>query len=265
MEKYEYAIKKFIEKKQYITNEQVLGIVLYGSFTTGYNHNKSDIDLHIIMKDNVEVLIRGVELHDGYKIEYFEKPIHDLYESADNDFLIQNNALLPIIGHGKILFDRNGEILKLQNYILKKYSEPLPKLTGDDAKEMAFIIENRITQLKMMFENNSPYFNHNYHLLLEKIRKFYARICGCADIPVTKVYKIYTDEAYRESFCKSIIPEPKFIKLYFDAVLYEGANNQKMNYIYELYEYSTKNLNINPNDYRIKIKSRNNPFNKNHE
>jgi len=154
MEKYEIAVTSFIDKMGYLSNNSVLGIVLYGSYTTGYNHNKSDIDMHIIMKNEVEELIRGSIIEDGFKIEYFEKPIHDLYESADNDFETQNNALLPIIGYGRIIFDRIGAISELQRYVLTKYSQPLPPLANDDAKEMAVIIENRINKLQAMFDND---------------------------------------------------------------------------------------------------------------
>ncbi len=58
----------------YLENPHVLGIVVYGSYVAGYNHNKSDVDLHIVM-DNSSRIYRGVMMVDGFKIEYFEKPI----------------------------------------------------------------------------------------------------------------------------------------------------------------------------------------------
>ncbi len=216
------------------------------------------------MSSNTKELIRGSEVHNGYKIEYFEKPIYDIYESIENDFLTQCNSLLPIIGKGIILFDRYGQTKVLQNYILKKFSKPLPPLMGDDATEMVVIIENRMVQLRILMERNSITFNHNYHLLIEKIRKFYSRLCGCADIPVVKVDRLYTNKEYRDAFCKSDIPEEDFIKKYFLAINFEGSNEDKMNIIQDLYNYTTKSLNINPNSYRILIKSRNDPMNKNH-
>lgn len=265
MEKYEEAILEFIKKHKYFRNKNLLGIVLYGSYLTGYNNEKSDIDLHIIMNDNHKKIVRGTETINGFKIEYFEKPISDLYLSADNDFLMHGNALLAIIGHGKILMDKYGEIKKLQDYILKVYSEPLKKLSGDDAKEAAVIIENRISKLGLLAKEKRIDFNHQYHLLIEKIRKFYSRVSGCADIPPIKAYKIYTDSEYRESFCKSNIPDQEFLDLYFKAINYNGTHDKKMEIIYELYMLATKNINIDPNNYRIFIKSRNDSKNTVHE
>lgn len=265
MEKHEIAIQNFVNRMNYINNDKVLGIVFYGSFLTGFNNKKSDIDLHIIMDDEITQLVRGASMQDGFKIEYFEKPLHDLYESADNDFLTQNNALLPIIGYGRILFDKIGAISKLQNYVLQKYSVPLIPLSEDDAKELAVIIDNRIRALQSMLDNDKPEFNHNYHLVIEKMRKFYSRLSGCSDIPVAKAFRLYSNKDYRESFCNLTIPDENFLRLYFEATTCCSSNNEKMNYIHAMYEYTTRNLEVNPNEYRILIKSRNNPFNNVHK
>ncbi len=58
MEKYEQALVNFIDKMGYLNNDDVLGIVFYGSYFTGYNSAQSDIDLQII-KLNDPKIIRG--------------------------------------------------------------------------------------------------------------------------------------------------------------------------------------------------------------
>lgn len=259
------AVEKFINEMNYLSNSHVIGIVIYGSYITGYNNKKSDIDLHIIKNYNDSNIYRGVSTVDGFKIEYFEKPISDIYLSIEKDFLTNENAYLSIIGHGKIIFDSYDRIHDLQKYILKKYSQSLPPLSGDDAKEMAVIIDNRMEKLRLMAESNMPEFNFNYYLVIEKIRKFYSRICGCANIPFNKSFKLYTDKSYRESYCKSDIPDEKFINMYFKAATINGTTEEKMKIIDELYNYATRNVNVDPNNYKILIKSRNNPINMNHE
>lgn len=214
MEKHEFAIQNFVNRMDYINNDSVLGIVFYGSFLTGFSNNKSDIDLHIIMNDDITQIVRGATMQDGFKIEYFEKPLHDLYNCVDHDFLTHNNALLPIIGHGKILYDKIGEVKKLQDYILQKYREPLVPLAENDAKEFAIIIDNRIKNLQSLLDYGHPAFNYNYYLLLEKMRKFYSRLCGSADIPATKSFRIYSDLEYRKSFCQTVIPDDKFVEIF---------------------------------------------------
>jgi len=134
-------ILNFINDMQYLENEHVLGCFFYGSFLTGYNNKNSDIDLHIIFDNSDPLhLIRGNKYVDGIRIEYFEKPINDLYLSVDNDFNRQNNALLSIIGTSKIIFDKTGDLKKLQQYTLTKFSNPLPPLEDEDARESVSIL-----------------------------------------------------------------------------------------------------------------------------
>jgi hypothetical protein len=249
---------------KYRENPSILGIVLYGSQLTGYATNRSDIDLHIIKNNDDNILIRGCQKINGFKIEYFEKPLSDLYLSADNDFLTQNNAMLPIIGFGKILYDSIGLIQKLQEYILKKYAEPLPPLEPDDSKEFAAIIWNRIEILQEMFEINCDEFDSTYYITLEKIRKLYSRMLGCPDIPDYKTKKLYTNRKYRVAFGKTKVPDEYFRKFYLRAKKTKGDKQLKMVYIHFLFNQTIANLNFDPENYRIKIKSRNDSNNRVH-
>ncbi len=257
MQDFELAINEFINKMNYINNKEVIGIVFYGSYLTGISSKYSDIDLHII-KTNVkpDILIRGAAIINGFRIEYFEKPIKDLYLSADNDFKNQSNAIFNIIGKAKVLFDRYGEIYKLQNYILEKYLQPLPILCDDDIFEKLSILENRMDKLYVLYEQKSINFIHMYHLTVEKIRKFYHQILGISDIPTSKVIKIYTNNQYAEAMSKNI-PDKTFISLYIDAISDNQSSTVKLKKIQKLYEYIKHNKRFDNNNHRIYIKSRN--------
>lgn len=253
-------ILKFIDKMGYKENEHVLGCFFYGSYLTGYNTKNSDIDLHIIF-DNTDPmhLIRGNEYIDGIRIEYFEKPINDLYLSVDNDFNNQNNALLSILGTAKIIFDKMGELYKLQQYTLNKFSKPLPPLGNEDAREYVSILNNRMEKLEKAANDNSPYFYHLYHLTIEKIRKFYHRLNGMPEVQTSKVFGVYTDEKYRKSFYKDNIPEDEFVTMYLDAIRDTGIDmHDKLNKVKNLFNYSKRNVLLDEKSYRILIKSRNN-------
>ena len=121
MEKVRTTIQHFIEKMNYLENEHVLGVFFCGSYLSGFQHKNSDIDLNIVFDQSQnDHLVRGTLLVDGIRIEYFEKPIQDLYDSVDRDYQNQNNALLSIIGTAEIIFDKTGELKKLQDYTQKK-------------------------------------------------------------------------------------------------------------------------------------------------
>ena len=67
------------------------------------------------------------------------------------------------------------------------------------------------------------------------------------------------------AFCHGKVPEEDFITLYFEAIGCQGDIEEKLEYATKLYEYTTRDLKINLNHYRIRIKSRNDPMNTNHE
>ena len=167
-------IIKFINEMRYLESDHVLGCFLYGSFLTGYNNKNSDIDLHIIFDNsNTTHLIRGNHHIDGVKIEYFEKPTNDIYLSIENDYQNQNNALLSIIGTSKIIFDKHGQLQKLQQFALTKFSSSLPLLDHEDANEYVSILNNRMEELKSVILDNNTYFYHLYHLTIEKVQQLF--------------------------------------------------------------------------------------------
>lgn len=256
------TILSFIDKMGYLKNEHVLGCFFYGSYLTGFNTKNSDIDLHIIFDDSdPKHMIRGNENINGVRIEYFEKPINDMYLTVDNDFNNQNNALLSIVGTSKIIFDKNGDLKKLQKYAFDKFSQPLPPLESEDAREYVSILNNRMEKLENAANENNPYFYHLYHLTIEKIRKFYHRLNGMPEVQTSKVFRVYTDEKYRNSFYKDNIPEPEFVKMYLEAIC---DNEQdmiiKLKRVKDLYDYAKRNVPLDENSYRILIKSRNEGF-----
>ena len=251
-------ILNFINDMQYLENEHVLGCFFYGSFLTGYNNKNSDIDLHIIFDNSDSLhLIRGNKFIDDIRIEYFEKPINDLYLSVDNDYDRQNNALLSIIGTSKIIFDKTGDLKKLQQYTLTKFSNPLPPLEDEDAREYVSILNNRMEKLEKACLDDNPYFYHLYHLTIEKIRKFYHRLNGMPEVQTSKVFRVYTDEKYRKSFYKDDIPEKEFTDIYLDAICDTNLDKEvKLEKVQSLFDYAKRNVSLH-DDYRILIKSRN--------
>lgn len=251
------AIIDFLNKMGYLENENCEGIVFYGSYSTGFANEKSDIDLHIIFNNtNSDKIIRGIDTVDGFRIEYFEKPINDLYGRAICDFNNQSNVLLSMIGHGQILFDRNGKIKHLQDYILNLYQKPLQGLNDNEIYEQIAIINNRMIDLERLGNINDKYFIHLYHLTVEKIRKFYYKKNGLPEISTSKVLDFYRDDTYSQTIFK-ITPPQEFIQLYCNCLDESKSNEERLLIINDLYNYVKGNYSLNPKCSRVLIKSRN--------
>lgn len=257
------VVLNFIETMGYKENPDVLGIFLYGSALTGYATEGSDVDIHVITKDTA-ILYRGVINIDGFKFEYFEKPLEDLYLTLDNEFETQNNALLSMIGKGEIVYANGEEAGKLQADVLEKHSHPLPPINPEIAKELVCIIHTRVNRLEKMLNKDRYFFKAYYGNVLEKIILFYHRLLGCPIIPYEKSLRIYTDENYRKVFCNGPVPEDKFIEFY-KCVIYSESLEETMYYMRGLFDYATRNVDVDPENYRIQILSRNDPNNLNHK
>ncbi len=257
MNSYQEALRKFIKMMGYLENDNVEGIVFYGSYLTGYNTKDSDLDLQIIFNnDDLNHLIRGYQKTDDFIIEYYEKPIQEIYARAMNDFKNQSNVLLSTIGHGQILFDRNGNIKKLQDYVLQLYSMPLPGLTDDEAKDFISFMNNKIKHLIILYEEKNPYFFHLYPILVDRIRSFYHQLYGFPELSISRVNKLYHDNTgYREKTFKNI-PEQEFINLFDQASLnHSKGMKEHMEALNKLYSYVTRDISFDSNNYRVKIKS----------
>lgn len=255
-------ISTFINEMGYLNNKHVLGILFYGSYFTGVNTSNSDIDIHIILdNDNPEHLIRGNKFVDGTRIEYFEKPIENIYQIIEEDYTSQNSASLSIFGKSKIIYDKDGQLKQLQNYVINKFSNPLPPLSDYEAKEQMSIINNRMEKLEIYAINDNPYFNHLYHLTIDKIRRFYHSLMGMPRIETSKGFRLYTSELYRNAFSINKIPEQPFIDMYFEAITNGGLNKiQKYQLLRKIYEFAKRNVFLNVKEHRIPIKSRNEGF-----
>ena len=249
------AVTKFMEEMNYMDDEHFLGIIVYGSSLTGFNTEISDIDLHVIF-DNSDPnrMIRGEKLVDGKKIEYFEKPIDDEYLMAENEFLNQNNASLPILGKGEIVFARDNSLINLQKYVLHRFQDNLPPLNANEAREQISIIDNKIQKLENLLNEDSPYFEHLYHIVLEKMRKTHHRIIGIPKIPTSKVHRIYTDEPYRKSTCKTN-PSQDFVEDYLSLVTPGNDKKQMLESLKAFYIKVKQNIELGE-EYRIPIKSK---------
>ncbi len=247
------TIQKFINIMGYYNNPNIEGIIFYGSYQTGFNNAQSDIDLHIIFNDQLKEEIRGSMLVDNIRIEYFEKAIKSMYKRTIDDFKHQKNTTVSMIVHGNILFDKNGNIAKLQQYIKNIYSMPIPGLDFETAKQEIAIINNYIDDLNYLVDTNNTYMNHVFHLTLERIKEFYFCFNGLPGISKTKLMKVIENDAY----CKAIYkqqPDEYFTKIYLQCLDENISIKDRLPILIDLHNYVTRNINFNGHTHRIILK-----------
>ncbi len=252
MEKFTDIINKFVNKMGYLKNANLEGIVWYGSSQTGFANSCSDIDLHIVFSDLTNE-VRGSDFIDNYRIEYFEKTLSSLYQKVDYEFNHQSNAMVSMFAYGTVLLDKRGNIKKLQEYIKRTYSAPMPCLNEEETKEQIAIINNFFDDLNYYIETNDLYANHVFHLTLERIKDLYFAINALPGVSRTKALKTMLNDNYRNA-TKKKNPEPEFIDLYIRCLNENISLLQRLNLLQFLYQITIQNISFNKNVHRIVLK-----------
>lgn len=252
MEKFTDIINKFVNKMGYLKNANLEGIVWYGSSQTGFANSCSDIDLHIVFSGLTNE-VRGSDFIDNYRIEYFEKNLSSLYQKVDYEFNHQSNAMVSMFTCGAVLLDKRGNIKKLQEYIKRTYSAPMPCLSEEETKEQIAIINNFFDDLHYYIEINDLYANHVFHLTLERIKDLYFAINALPGVSRTKTLKTMLNDNYRDA-TKKENPSQDFIDLYIFCLNENMPLLNRINYLQALYSLTIKNVHFNKNIHRIIFK-----------
>jgi len=249
-------INKFVNKKGYTDNENIEGIIFYGSSQTGFNNNFSDIDLHIIFNNNIKEEIRGSELIDNVRVEYFEKSLKSMYHKSLHEFKNQGNAVVSMIVYGIVILDKNGRIKELQDYITKLYSLPMPCMEEEKIKENIAIINNFFDDLINLIETNDIYTEHVFHLTLERIKDLYFAMNGLPGVSRTKALKVMLNEEYRKAIKKEN-PSLEFIELYLNCLDDKKDIKERYSFLDKLFKYTIKRINFDKNNHRIILNKKN--------
>ena len=245
MERSGLAIMQFLKSKQYFTKEEVIGVVLSEEELIKVSNNNSDLDIIIVTNNKEDCSIKGVEVIFGLKIQYQEISAKEILKKNFNK---QKDYLTNIMCDGLILFERGQQIKEIQEYIKEQYKEPLPVIGSIEINEALIELNNNVEMLLNL--ENTIEFNHLYNLVIEKIRTFYHQSKGYKQISPFKVNEVYENNEILDS---RDVPDEEFINLYNKAIESNSShNNDKLNAILNLYNYSKKDYSINFNNYQIK-------------
>lgn len=242
------TIEKFIKKMKYRENPDVLGVFFYGSAKEGRANKYSDIDLHVLTL--CDKTYRGRVCLEGHIIEYFEKPLASILPALKKDFSVNRTTYVSMLAEAEIIFEKEDALSNLQKEILRQYAKYSIVLPSENklTKEF-FSISVNVERLEAMFETNSAFFESFYYTTLDDIRKFYQLKNGLtADIPRSRVYRIYTSE-HKDKFKK--LPDDIFIKHYLNAIENTSSRDEMLRNIRQIYKYVSQNIDIDINNCRF--------------
>lgn len=237
VEKWKIALKEFLSK--YEDDDYVVGALLCGSYATGNNNEYSDIDVHLIMKNNVNYTERGNVDSNSYLIEYFMNPVWKYKEYMKDEFNNNRLGTANMFAYGKIIYDLDGSVKELQDLALEYIDKPLNNIKAETLDMNNYHLWDHLDELKVCLKENNPQFNLIYYNLLVKIYDAYSEYLSIPKLPKTKIYKILTDEDFRKKYHIFELPEKEFIKLYVKCFEIDKTDKMYKN-IEELIDYYYK-------------------------
>ncbi len=157
-------VTKFIEKLK--TKEDILGVLIFGSYARGDQRDNSDVDVLVITKNST---LRDVETMDGQAFEMVYASLDDaksFYEKNPDNAVRQWDD-------GKIVFDKNGEMEELRAYVAAIKKNGKKDLTEKQRAHLKFDAEDRIAALEYIKEKDLPSANFNLHILAQSLLDLY--------------------------------------------------------------------------------------------
>ena len=218
--------------------DDVVGVLVCGSYITGNPTSHSDLDVHIVLDNKVSNRERGNRIVDGLLIEYFANPSKQILRYFDEDLKAKNFMCQTQFATGKIILDKVGDVkalkLKAKEIISDFYATEKTDLRLSELDK--YFLWDMLDDLQDVHENNRADFDFLYftrlNMLLEKYMNGINRPYNCKSI-----YGNIVDFAVREKYLLRELP-CEIVKDMIACAITATGQNKKM----EAYEKLTAEI-----------------------
>lgn len=219
---------------------EVVGILVCGSYITGNPTNHSDLDVHLILDSSVDFRERGNKIVDGLLIEYFANPPQQILKYFEED--ISENSLMAQtqFATGEILLDKNGEVQKLKEKARAMIADFYVKDDNSSNMQMFALSKyglwDMLDDLQDAFENGRPDFDFLYFNNLDRMIAIYM---GCINRPYhcKVILGNITDSTVREKYLLKELPDAAISGLIVQCIK-AASKDEKL----ELYQRLTTEI-----------------------
>ena len=153
MDNIDRVIELFLQP--YLSDDDIQGAILTGSYAQGNQNKFSDIDIFIISSDSMTWRERGSKIVSNYVIEYFINPPRKIIQEIEEYKSIATSA---IIANGKKLFDKTGIIENLKEKAFTLINRSINPMNEGETEMIKYYTHHYYEQIKRTYENNSDEF-----------------------------------------------------------------------------------------------------------
>ncbi|WP_342531354.1 nucleotidyltransferase domain-containing protein [Lysinibacillus sp. FSL R5-0849] len=233
------ALETFLNDWQ--GRDEVVGALVCGSYVTGHPSERSDIDVHIILSNEVKWRERGNQIVDGFLIEYFANPPGQIRRYFQDDFNKHRTMSMVQFQTGQILFDYTGIIneLKLEAYAWQEKNYETINKTVLELKKYG--LWDMLDNTKDCYEQKRGDFIFVYHHALATLFMEYGQFLNVDTIPTYQIHAYLVDPIYLQKYMKSAFPDEHFKQMFLHA-LKESNTEQMLESLEALVSYVLKQM-----------------------
>lgn len=217
-------LSKFIETLNY--KDDVIGILACGSYITCHPSTHSDLDVHIILKDDVKYRERGNKFVDGLLIEYFSNSPNQIRQYFRDDYKnMRTNSWVQFIT-GAIVLDKVGIVQQLKGEAQAFFDRGFRDVDTSIGLLERYELWDMLDNLQDAFENSRMDFNFMYYTNLDKLIATYMRFVKLPYNKNTILGHIMSD-IVRSKYLLSELPH-RFISDSIQACILADSRNEKI-------------------------------------
>jgi predicted nucleotidyltransferase len=211
MRSWKSALEKSLDKWR--NRKNVEGALLTGSYATGTATEFSDLDLFIVLSDSARWNRKELHVVDGITVELSICTVSQFERYIDNEHREYKSVVSRMWSVGKIMFDRRGEIDRLQQKAKKQMRRSFKKLRKQGIEIEKAFIWNDLQDIKEMHREQASGFEFVCSLHLQRAITAYAKFLRAEIPPFAKLHRILSDKRFRARYGIEQLPDRQFNRL----------------------------------------------------
>jgi len=216
MKNWNSAVDKFLD--EWKSKKWFEGALLSGSYAAGTQSRNSDVDIMIVLSDKIKWQQRGNLVVDGFLLEYIANPASLWRKSFEDDFKSGKKVWVSMFAIGKVLFDKNGLVVKLKEEAEDIIKKTFRKMDTKEIEMAKFHLWDGLNKLESLSEEGFSKYSPLYYLHLSKIINFYASFVRISIPAVSKLYRFLNDPGFRNKYKMEGFSDRKFIYMVNDCL-----------------------------------------------
>ena len=207
----------------YENKNDVVGVLVCGSYVTGHPNAHSDLDVHLLLRNNVGYRERGNRIVEGLLVEYFANTKQQILAYFKKDYANISPMSQTQFATGEIIVDKTGEIAELKTLATQQLVKKYADLDTTPSQLTLYAIWDSLDDLQSILEEGREDFDFIYYNKLNNLLGVYFKTIK-TPYNCKTIMGHLTSEIVRNKYLLDEIEDEKMAKLIKICVLEKDRN-----------------------------------------